>query len=568
MTGASHRRGRDPGAKGAAARAIGDRRHASTVLLLLAALGATLAEASPAAARDWDPARLDERKPEATKESLSAGLALYALWCAPCHGRTGAGDGPAAAQLWPRPRDFSLGLFKFRSTGSGELPTDGDLFRSIARGVPGTSMPAWGEGRRPLSDAEIWQLVAAVKSLVPYVDWRSPDFDPYREEARVAIGQPPAVTDALVATGREVYEDEKRGGCVRCHGAAGRGDGKGPDASLHDDWGDPILPADLTDPQRYRNGTSVAEIARTFSTGLNGTSMPSYADSLSPGDRWAVAAYSASLQEPDRSGEVLLLARLAREAPPLDPGDPFWARLPEIEIPLTGQALTAPRHENPTVSRVWLRAAAGGGRLAVWLAWNDRTGTTGGTAAAAPGPSEAWLSARRLWDGSGRGPDGIAVQMPGRAFKPPSRPHFYRGGPSGGVVLWAWSAGGDVAREQDSSGWSVPPRDQPGEGQQLEWRSHFADGRRTLVFSRPLRTVDADRDFQIAPGMKVPIAVQAWDGGTGESACACAVSSWYWLQVAAPVPVQGWIAGASAAGAGLALSLVVAGRARRQRGAA
>src|SRR3546814_7095662 len=42
-----------------------------------------------------------------------------------------------------RPRDFTLGLFKFRLTPSSSMPTDGDLLRTITRGVRGTAMPSW-----------------------------------------------------------------------------------------------------------------------------------------------------------------------------------------------------------------------------------------------------------------------------------------------------------------------------------------------------------------------------------------------------------------------------------------
>src|SRR2546429_4036287 len=72
-------------------------------------------------------------------------------WCAGCHGETGAGDGPAAAYMLPRPRNFTGAVYKIRTTASGQLPTDADLLRAIDEGLPGSAMPAW-KGR--LSDAE------------------------------------------------------------------------------------------------------------------------------------------------------------------------------------------------------------------------------------------------------------------------------------------------------------------------------------------------------------------------------------------------------------------------------
>src|SRR5438309_11970796 len=76
---------------------------------------------------------------------LARGRAVCAQRCIGCHGAKGDGNGVAATFLSPRPRDFTLGAFKFRTTPSGSLPTDGDLFRTITRGVRWTPMPPWHE---------------------------------------------------------------------------------------------------------------------------------------------------------------------------------------------------------------------------------------------------------------------------------------------------------------------------------------------------------------------------------------------------------------------------------------
>ena len=46
----------------------------------------------------------------------AGGYALYRMHCLHCHGVSGAGDGPTAPFLYPRPRDYRKGLFKFTST--------------------------------------------------------------------------------------------------------------------------------------------------------------------------------------------------------------------------------------------------------------------------------------------------------------------------------------------------------------------------------------------------------------------------------------------------------------------
>src|SRR3990172_3808821 len=100
--------------------------------------------------------------PPITPEFLEAGKQIYNFRCAPCHGFGGAGDGPAAMTLDPRPRDFTRGLFKFKSSPPGEVVLDEDLFRTISRGIPGTAMPSW---KHLLSEEQRWQVIAYIKTF-------------------------------------------------------------------------------------------------------------------------------------------------------------------------------------------------------------------------------------------------------------------------------------------------------------------------------------------------------------------------------------------------------------------
>src|SRR3954471_6045337 len=92
------------------------------------------------------------------------GPALYQQRCSACHGKTGRGDGAFAALLDPRPRDFTGGRYKFRSTETGSLPTDEDLAASITNGLHGTAMPSW---KKFLSPEQVTALIAQVKSFSP-----------------------------------------------------------------------------------------------------------------------------------------------------------------------------------------------------------------------------------------------------------------------------------------------------------------------------------------------------------------------------------------------------------------
>src|SRR5688572_18898013 len=62
-----------------------------------------------------------------TKETLNLGHTTYLEYCVSCHGVNGDGNGVASKGLVPRPRDFTLGLFKFGKVQSGELPHDEHL---------------------------------------------------------------------------------------------------------------------------------------------------------------------------------------------------------------------------------------------------------------------------------------------------------------------------------------------------------------------------------------------------------------------------------------------------------
>ncbi|MGO9445271.1 MAG: c-type cytochrome [Thiobacillaceae bacterium] len=92
------------------------------------------------------------------------GARVYAQRCAVCHGPDGRGNGPAAPSLIPRPRGFTLGEFKYKSTPAGEAPTDADLIKVVADGLPASSMPYWHD---LLTKAEIRAVVDCIKSMSP-----------------------------------------------------------------------------------------------------------------------------------------------------------------------------------------------------------------------------------------------------------------------------------------------------------------------------------------------------------------------------------------------------------------
>ena len=62
-----------------------------------------------------------------TEAQRESGKNLYAKYCSQCHGEKGDGEGYATPHLYPRPRNFTTGKFKVRTTPNGALPTHQDL---------------------------------------------------------------------------------------------------------------------------------------------------------------------------------------------------------------------------------------------------------------------------------------------------------------------------------------------------------------------------------------------------------------------------------------------------------
>ena len=228
------------------------------------------------------------------------GREVYQDHCVGCHGVRGDGAGPAATFLMPMPRDFTAAVFKFRSTPSGSLPTDGDLFRTITRGVRWTAMPTWHE----VPDKHRLAVVTYLKTFSKR--WHEEPGEP-----PVALPAPPRATPDFLARGKALYAKAK---CAECHGEDGRGDG--PSAGqLRDDFDRPIRPTDLTRGQ-LKGGSGVADVYRALTTGLDGTPMPSFADSMTDEERWAIAYHvlAFSAWADPLTGERLRLAPAARAA--------------------------------------------------------------------------------------------------------------------------------------------------------------------------------------------------------------------------------------------------------------
>lgn len=276
---------------------------------------------------------------------LKHGQAVYMRRCVQCHGVTGNGDGPVAASLYPRPRDYTRGIFKFTSTPYGGKPRREDLLNTLKRGVTGTSMPEFR--LLPKKDLEAvidyvivlaqrgefeYQLAMeaefAVEELVPEVsedqsessaaaeDGQEPEDPPVVvdsvelvsdrwNEAESSLTQPlspePELTAERVALGREAFLTK---GCSKCHGEDGRGHTK--DNIGNDSWGHPTRAADLTSGM-LRGGQEPIDVYRRILNGINGSPMPGFKSSLQsePETIWNLVSYVLDVSGRRRGGSAI-----------------------------------------------------------------------------------------------------------------------------------------------------------------------------------------------------------------------------------------------------------------------
>ena len=492
----------------------------------------------------YDLAGVEPRKPEGlgpaapsagprqleSAERPERGEAVYVKRCQACHGERGDGQGPVAPFLDPRPRDFTTGVYKLRTTGSGEPPTDDDLFRTVTRGMPGTAMPAWAR----LSAGERRVVIGYIKRFSDAFKARGAVLTPAREMAASA---------EAIARGKAVYDRAK---CWECHGREGRGDG--PNATtLRDDLGSAVRATDLEKGWRLKGGREARDIFMRISTGLDGTPMPSYADSLSEEERWALAHYVASLQTREEpSAATVLRARLV-DSVPTDPRDPRWRAAPFLAVPLAGQVVVKPRWENHAVDAVTVRALYDARAIAFLLEWNDPFRDV----LHRPGPPPTlgqFTYPRRETDRPRETlRDAIRLQFPVTIPRGPERPHFVLGARGRPVVLWHWqadvdAAGGRQAVKETGEGPEQPVAVHPDATQDVGAAGAWADGRWRVVMTRALIPADPRRDLTFERGRLIPFAVQAWDGSNGERDLMMSLSSWNFLVLESPPPVAAYLA--------------------------
>nr|VFJ94225.1 MAG: DMSO reductase family type II enzyme, heme b subunit [Candidatus Kentron sp. LFY] len=495
--------------------------------------------------------------------------ARYRFRCAACHGETGAGDGPAADFLYPRPRDFTLGLFKYKTSPGMLPPRDEDLFDTIEHGLEGTGMPGWAT---LLSDEQVQGLIPVIKGFDTMATWapEDADDDAFDDEGRYLEGDFTVVTETEPLNGQIPYSEESiargrtvfRKACKECHGDLGRGNitsGK----RLADDWEARIWPRDLTKPWTWRITNvpgkdeaarldTIARIYQRLSIGIPGTPMPAHRaveagnkDPVRLEDRWHIANYVYARRQgaAPMPGEDTLISALKIEGElPLEVDDPAWSRARAVTLRLAPNIIEEERLFTSLSDALTVRALYNDADIAFLLEAGDRTDSRPGE------PVSEQIQDENL----DRHSDAFAIQFPKNdayvAAPVVEKPLFRHGDARHLTTIWYWNAG--------SVSPATPPQavllDASGSDRKLIARETSDDltangkwehGRWRVVMKRSRNLPDAGSagvgdepgvgdehgDISFDEGRFMPVSFANWDGSNGEAGSRHTLTTWYWL---------------------------------------
>ncbi len=482
----------------------------------------------------------------AAANDAGRGQAVYDQHCAACHGLTGDGNGPASVWLHPRPRNFSVGLFKIKSTPGTAFPTDEDLLQSVTRGLAGSSMPSFSY----LTEPERRDVVQYVKHLTAYKDPSGKLVNRFEEAAAngtlakpVDVPAEPAVGVQELTVGRDIY---KKMACALCHGETGAGDGSQV-PSLKDAAGLPVRPRDFN-TGLFRGGHTGRDLYLRINNGLPGTPMIPYGDgTMKPEERWALVHYVQSIRRTDVAVNDLLAPedsaiRVLKVAKlPTNPVDPAWEARDPVRVPLN------PLWPEPNqIYAVAVSAVTDGKKLAVLLQWRDEL------------PQNTALRVQDFQDGAA-----LQFSLSGKYG------FLGMGDKENPVNLWSWKAGWQEADGGTPSMDSVYPsmhsdawtftnyntavsagnvtsqphkspvedanaagfgsfKSQPLKHQNVQGKGIWHDGFWNVIFIRELKSKDAE-DVKFVAGKPVPVAFAIWNGEQHDRNGRKMVSNWYQL---------------------------------------
>jgi len=428
-------------------------------------------------------------------------------------------------------------------------------------------MPSW-EGI--LSEDQRRQVIAFVTSqLVKDRKFDDKDTESFTVLQLDSLKPIPPSKESL-EKGAQLVVDKK---CIECHGVEGHGDGNA--FNLKDDWGFPIQPASWHKCWNFRGSRqdpyNVKNIFRTFSTGVNGTPMPSFADNTTIEERWHIANFMQSLCERDAKGNPLEIDPLTdkpktnfviRSGPiegeiPADPENELWQKRERRIVALGGQITHKPRNFVNRLDDVWVKSIYNDKHIAFMFQWEDRSKSV------AEGkrpfqPTQVNLDEYGIKEQPPKTgePDSIAAKQNNytvyndafafefpvkwQELPPPEKPRFFWGDQKYPVDIVKWEADGSL-RAFAGTGWDqdFEERDDFAEKMKL-LKAEWKDGLWTLMIQRPLKG-DYDEDTYFEMGKYIPTVFFAWDGHNGDVGRKLAVSAFYYTILEPPIPKETYI---------------------------
>ena len=308
-----------------------------------------------------------------------------------------------------------------------------------------------------------------------------------------------------------------------------------------------------------------------MTTGLNGTPMPSFADALTPEQRWAITDFIASLSGSDGPGYTnLVVAKHSLDPIDLAKGAANFASAPVARFPIIGQIMEPGRSFHPPTTSVTVQAIYDAESIALLVRWHDmsaeKTGKNEPTLPVPPEEEEEPAQPRgaggppagsvfgdqevatpagqtqkpgcpaarsgplcRAGSGASRQPsefsDAVSIQIPTQVPTGARKPYFIFGDAQNSVDLWFF----DLARPEPLQFTGRGSADiAPNDTGDVTGVASYDQGEWSVIFKRPLR---ATSGAPFTPGEFLPVAFSVWDGFSRERGNRRGLTAWYSIYV-------------------------------------
>ena len=440
-----------------------------------------------------------------------AGKEVFEKRCKQCHGEKGEGNGIIAEKVYPPPRNFTSGIFKYKTSPGDQVPRDEDLLRTINEGFGEASMPAWKD---IMTEKEKRDVIAYEKTFSDVFEIDDPP-----EE--INYGKEVPFSEQSVLKGKELF---KKAECPMCHGENGKGDGV---KKLKDTWGNREWARNLTKPWTYNAGSKPKNIFARITIGIPGTQMPSF--NFTEEERWHVVNYVRFLADETRrvkkeDEDKPLKAKYINGEIPMDVNDAEWKGAPFKALKLYPQDQANEKYFKPTNDGITVRALFNDKDIIFLLEWDDRTKSV-------PGDTDAEkMSEGEVFE------DAIAVQFP-MAILPripiqEQLPSIRHGDKEFGVNVWYWNSGTTSVPQLTNVIYSNGIEDksiEPGSKVNLEGKGEYKGGIWKVVLKKDIKTSNSKNNFQFETDRLIPISFANWDGSNRGKGRKHTATQWDWL---------------------------------------